>query len=151
MRYPPPVVFGGGKRLAFHLFFGINVPQTEFYPQVGGVDFGNGALDERGGVKGFPVGKARQFVNRGESLDIAVFRNNAEKAGTFQVGDHDFANPFAVGSGLAAARHLRKSDRHRLAHGTVNVNFQLGANGGNQESERQGSVIYDFHFNTLGF
>ncbi len=140
-----PVVFGGGKRLSFQLFFGKNVPQAKFHPQIVGVDFRNSALHQRNRIDRFPVAEARQFVDRIEFLNIAVFGDNAKQPRTFKVGNDHFADSFAVIGSAAAARHLWKSDRHRFAHGAVNVNLQFGAGGRDQKPERQHNVIYNFH------
>ena len=91
-----PVVFGGGERLAFHLVFGVDVPEAHFDFQVLHIDFADGALYQSVCVNGFPIGKVRLFVDGFQFLNVAVVGNDTEQAGTFQVGDDNFTNPFTV-------------------------------------------------------
>ena len=139
MGYPAPVVFGCGKRLAFELILGINVPQAKLDPQRVRIHFLDGTLYQSMRINCLPVDKVRLLVHRSKLLNIAVFGNNAEQPRTLQICDNhaaDFAGILA--NPETFVNHLGKSQRQRIAHCTVDVDLQFGFSRGYDQTHNEG-------------
>jgi hypothetical protein len=138
MRDPTPDVGRGEILRAGELFGGGHVPQPELRLEPSVTLPGDAPGNERLGVDGSPIGKARQRVDVRDPFDVGRLIDRREQTGALEIGgDHlgDVARDVAIVR--TAADKIRNCDRDRLDVALRHVDADNRAGGSRLQAQRR--------------